>query len=111
MEMFPQTGYFDESPFLTIDIDVEGTILGVAFALDAEDGRLDKDIQCTIDRFYEDDSMIWEMTFPQGSLMSCHKEETWHAAGKLADTLSATLTPHDGMLTLSLRSGKLGTRH
>ncbi|KTF04865.1 hypothetical protein AQZ59_00168 [Trueperella bernardiae] len=37
----------------------------------------------------------------------CNEEETWRAVGELADTLSVTLTPHNEMLTLSVKSGKL----
>ncbi|MDK8602266.1 hypothetical protein QP858_07330 [Trueperella bernardiae] len=105
--LFPQTGYFDESPLLTVDVDIEGKIIDVGFALDATNGRLETDIQCSIDRHCEDEWMIWTITFSQGSLLMCNEEETWRAVGELADTLSVTLTPHNEMLTLSVKSGKL----
>lgn len=105
--MFPQTGYFDECPLLTVDVDINGKIINVSFAFDATNGRLENDIECSLDRHCEDEWMIWKITFPQGSLLTCNGEETWHAVGKLADTLSVTLTPHEEMLTVSIKSGKL----
>lgn len=106
--LFPQTGYFEECPFLTIDVDIEGRILDVGFAFDAKTGRLENDIECSIDRHCEDDLMIWTITLPQGIFLACKEEETWRAVGKLADTLSVTLTPRNEMLTLSVKSRKLG---
>lgn len=105
--MFPQTGYFDECPLLTVDVDINGKIIDVSFAFDATNGRLENDIECSIDRHCEDEWMIWKITFPQGSLLTCNGVETWRAVGKLADTLSVTLTPHKEMLTVSIKSGKL----
>lgn len=105
--IFPQTCYFGESPFFTVDVDIDGKIVDVGFALDAAEGRLEHDIECSIDRRYEDEWMIWEIAFPQGSLLTCTEEETWHAVGKLADTLSVTLTPDRETLKMSIRSGKL----
>ncbi|QTG75339.1 hypothetical protein [Trueperella pecoris] len=105
--IFPQTGYFGESPFFTVDVDIDGKIVDVGFALDAAEGRLEHDIECSIDRRYEDEWMIWEIAFPQGSLLTCTEEETWHAVGKLADTLSVTHTPDRETLKMSIRSGKI----
>ena len=53
--------------------------------------------------------MIWTITFPQGIFLACNEEETWRAVGKLADTLSVTLTPRNEMLTLAIKSGKLSS--
>ena len=98
-DLFPETGYFEECLFLTIDVDVAGRIVDVGFALDPAEGEPAKDIHAT--------SMTWEMTFPQGTLLTCDTEETWKAAGSLSETLSATLTPHGDMLTVAITSRKL----
>lgn len=103
--LFPQTGYFEKCPFLTIDVDIEGRILEVDFALDAKNGRLENDVECSINRHSEDDVMVWTITLPQGITLACDEEETWRAVGKLADTLSVTLTPRNEMLTLAIKSG------
>lgn len=105
-DIFPQTGYFDESPVFTVDVDVDGKIIDVGFALDSANGKLEDDIQCSIDRHYEDESMIWQITFPQGCPIACHEKQTWHAVGKLSKSLSVTLTPDGEMLTLSIKSRK-----
>lgn len=105
--LFPETGYFDECPFLAVDVDVAGRIVDVGFALDLTDGEPVKDIRCRIERHCNDAAMSWEMTFPQGTLLTCHADETWKAAGSLAETLSASLTPHGDMLTVAITSRKL----
>lgn len=106
-DLLPETGYFEESPFLTVDVDAAGRIVDVGFALDPADGKPAKDVQCRIARHCNDASMTWEMTFPQGTLLTCDSEEVWRAAGSLAETLSATLTPHGDMLTVAITSRKL----
>ena len=106
-DLFPETGYFEECLFLTIDVDVAGRIVDVGFALDPAEGEPAKDIQCRIERHCNATSMTWEMTFPQGTLLTCDTEETWKAAGSLSETLSATLTPHGDMLTVAITSRKL----
>lgn len=106
-ELLPETGYFEECPFLTVDVDVAGRIVDVGFALVPVDGGPAKDIQCRIERHCNDTSMTWEMTFPQGTLLTCDTEETWKAAGSLSETLSATLTSHGEMLTVAVTLRKL----
>lgn len=106
-DLFPETGYFEECLFLTIDVDVAGRIVDVGFALDPAEGEPAKDIQCRIERHCNATSMTWEMIFPQGTLLTCDTEETWKAAGSLSETLSATLTPHGDMLTVAITSRKL----
>lgn len=104
---FPRTGYFDECPYLTVDVDIDGKIIDVGFALDTPNGKLEKDIECSLVRYVEERWMIWTLSFPQGSLLICDEQETWHAVGDLANTLSATLVPQHEMVTLSIKSGKL----